>query len=272
MSRRARLVALLLLLSSPAFANQFYAPFISEGASSPLAAGLTSGTTTISGGTDKSGCFDDGGFLNCHDGWTWDKATGTEGLTNLTASGTGTFGTLAAGVVGSGSSPVLRIASVGGLWSDYYGPPDYNDGEIAVSLPGINEQMALFYASNAPGTSDLSSSISLRPPSGNGSHGLEMAQTETGASNTETNQSLSGVVNARGNLTSGLYLGAAGGPVHIYAGGTALTDESITINANHTVNVASLKATGAATGKNSVCVDTTTGQLYASSSGVACAD
>ena len=56
--------------------------------------------------------------------------------------------------------------------------------------------------------------------------------------------------------------------------GTALT--LLNIVGNATVTGATVKlpglTTGAATGKTSVCIDVATGQLYASSSGVACAN
>lgn len=133
-------------------------------------------------------------------------------------------GTLSGGVVASGAAPALNVSTVGGFWSDYYGPPGYNDGEIDVSLPGINEQAAVFYASNVPGSSDLESIFSLRPPSGSSSDGLDISQVEVGAATDVSNQTLSASVLARAGLTAGLYVGSAGGPVNVFAGGRALTD------------------------------------------------
>ena len=52
---------------------------------------------------------------------------------------------------------------------------------------------------------------------------------------------------------------------------TGNTDE-FTVDAAGVVNVNSLKTTGAAGGKKVVCVDTTTGQLYASSTGTDCSN
>lgn len=52
----------------------------------------------------------------------------------------------------------------------------------------------------------------------------------------------------------------------------AATPAGQTLSINATLKVSGLKTTGAATGKTVVCVDVATGQLYASTSGVACAN
>ena len=54
--------------------------------------------------------------------------------------------------------------------------------------------------------------------------------------------------------------------------GSATPTEKMRVTNAGKVLIIDLKTTGAATGKTVVCVDTSTGQLYASSSGVACAN
>ncbi len=54
--------------------------------------------------------------------------------------------------------------------------------------------------------------------------------------------------------------------------GTVTPTERMRILSDGTVNIANLTGTGAATGKNVVCVDTGTGKLYASSTGVDCSN
>lgn len=50
----------------------------------PGSSAIASGTTTITGGTDTSPCFNDGGKMNCGDtGWAYNKTTDTLTVTNI---------------------------------------------------------------------------------------------------------------------------------------------------------------------------------------------
>jgi len=75
------------------------------------------------------------------------------------------------------------------------------------------------------------------------------------------------------NDTTGAWLGTfSNHPLRFFVNQSEATTAAMTINADGTVSVNSLKTTGAASGKKVVCVDLTTGRLFPSSSGTDCSN
>ena len=102
-----------------------------------------------------------------------------------------------------------------------------------------------------------------------------------------TGAKFSGVIAVETHTDANVYVGTlAGNPRVIFGGSTTHEIDvdtgslrfirpsvvDLSIDSAGEVFVAALKTTGAATGKTVVCVDTATGQLYASTSPVACAN
>lgn len=183
---------------------------------------------------------------------------------------TSTFGTSAVGVfaIGAGTAPSTSPADVTQLWT-----ADWNGaGTNALFLR--NEEGVQYSFGSSMGLGGLPAS----------SIGGALRYIYIGGSTApgfvlDPNDSTLEVSLA--GTSAGMYYDVAGhgtatNNIHVFR--TSNTNSSYTmvervrIASDGTVLIADLKTTGAATGKKVVCVDTTTGQLYASSTGVDCSN
>lgn len=199
------------------------------GAASPLAAGLTSGTTHCDGATVNTIPYVNAAGIVVCNGPGYVAGTGTLSST--------VFSTAHWTLANAFAQTFTTTANTGGFFSQLVGSSDGTHGEFDLSSADQNAFAEwLINNSDAGDTAlwDMKYSTALWDFAHNGA----------------------GVVN-------GLYLGSEEGPVHIGAGGSAATDEVLTLDATFAA-FKTLKTTGAATGKTAVCGDAATGKIYLS--------
>lgn len=236
------------------------------------ASGLTVGTTAIGSGTTTRILYDNAGVLGEYTisgtGTTVAMTasptfTGTVGAAAITTSGNVTFGT------GSAGGQIVSNMVANGQWlSLQYASTEYlKAGLIASTAYGIGGGST--FGSNSGITFGNNIAKIIAPVSF--SIGTSGADFSTFDNQSNTNPSLT--LNAVGLTTKpGLLIqqttATTAVPLKINLNGV----EQFSVSSVGVIASVNLKTTGAATGKTVVCVDTSTGILYASSSGVACAN